>query len=101
MISVSITFNGQPPAFITLYYEIDEVSPAGDLWLNTVAALDQFVEHLELKTRLTLIAQRIDFFRVLSEGLPEMADETGVQSVFFERRLINRAEQICAVAGTR
>ena len=99
--AVAIAFDGQASAFVAFNHEVDAIAAAGHLWLDAEASLDEFIEHLQLESRLASLTQCLDLLRVLSERLLEMADDFAVERVLRELGLADRTEQVHAVARAR
>ena len=55
--AVAVALDREAASFVAFNDEVDAVAAAGHLRLDAEAALDQFVEHLELEARLALLAQ--------------------------------------------
>jgi len=89
---IPITFDSQAPAFLAFNNKIDAVTASGDLWLNTISALDQLIKHLEFESRLTFLAQRLDFSDILTERLTKVSYQAGVQCVFAKSGFLHRPE---------
>lgn len=101
METVPIALNREPSALSAIDDEINLVGAATYLRFDPIAALYQFVVHVELKARFAAVAQNLSRPDVDAERLLKVTNEAPVQSVFTERTLLDRPEEIHAVSGAR
>jgi hypothetical protein len=89
---------GDPPAFPSLNYEVYSKSAAAHLRFDPVSSLHQFVEHVSFEIRLAALAEHIGTVRILAEWLPEMPDQSAIQSIVSEGCVIHGTEEILPIS---